>query len=136
MHERPRAESPSRDANLQPIELHPGATVLQSTARHSRLAGLERQRILVLKLDHRGDFLIGLPALEKLRATFPDGHIVLVCGSWNEVTARDVGVADEIRTYDYFPRIRRIGTAKRSKKSPFPTGMSWPVRHSDRSAGR
>ena len=44
-----------------------------------------------------------MPALEKLRATFPDGHIVLVCGSWNEVTARDVGVADEIRTYDYFP---------------------------------
>jgi ADP-heptose:LPS heptosyltransferase len=58
---------------------------------------------LLLKLDHRGDFLIGLPALEKLRATFPDGHITLVCGSWNTATARDLGVADEIRTYDYFP---------------------------------
>jgi len=62
-----------------------------------------RHRILLLKLDHRGDFLIGLPALEKLRATFPDGHITLVCGSWNTATARDLGVADEIRSYDYFP---------------------------------
>ena len=103
MHERPSAESPSRDASPQPVELRPGATVLQSAARNSRVVRPERQRILVLKLDHRGDFLIGLPALEKLRTTFPEAHIVLICGSWNEVTARDVGIADEIRTYDYFP---------------------------------
>lgn len=103
MHERPSAELPSRDASPQPVELRPGATVLQSAARNSRVVRPERQRILVLKLDHRGDFLIGLPALEKLRTTFPEAHIVLICGSWNEVTARDVGIADEIRTYDYFP---------------------------------
>ena len=103
MHERPHGESSSRDAGLQPVELRPGAAVLQGAAGNSRVARPGRQRILVLKLDHRGDFLIGLPALEKLRATFPQDRIVLVCGSWNEVTARDVGVADEIRTYDYFP---------------------------------
>src|SRR6266496_52261 len=60
------------------------------------------QRLLLLKLDHRGDFLIGLPALEKLRAIFPNCHITLICGSWNMVTASDLGVADEIRAYDYF----------------------------------
>src|SRR5438093_1034364 len=27
----------------------------------------EARRLLVLKLDHRGDFLIGLPALQRLR---------------------------------------------------------------------
>jgi ADP-heptose:LPS heptosyltransferase len=58
---------------------------------------------LLLKLDHRGDFLISLPALEKLRTTFPNSYITLVCGSWNEATVRALGVADEIRTYDYFP---------------------------------
>ena len=62
-----------------------------------------RPRILVLKLDHRGDFLIGLPALERLRAVFPDGHLTLVCGSWNVATARDLAVADDIRAYDFAP---------------------------------
>lgn len=62
-----------------------------------------RQRLLVLKLDHRGDLLIALPALEKLRAIFPNGHMTLVCGSWNAATARDLGIADEIRAFDYFP---------------------------------
>jgi len=103
MHERPRAESPSRDASVPVVERHPEATALQPAAEGSPVVLPERQRILVLKLDHRGDFLIGLPALEKLRATFPGGHIVLVCGSWNQETARAVGIADEIRTYDYFP---------------------------------
>jgi ADP-heptose:LPS heptosyltransferase len=60
-------------------------------------------RILVLKLDHLGDFLIGLPALIKLRATFPKAHVTLICGPWNVTTARSLGVADEIRAYEYFP---------------------------------
>lgn len=64
---------------------------------------LAQRQLLVLKLDHRGDFLIGLPALEQLRIAFPNDHITLVCGSWNANTARDLGVADEIRAYNYFP---------------------------------
>jgi len=66
---------------------------------------MERPRILVLKLDHRGDFLIGLPALERLRAAFPNAHLTLVCGSWNIATARDLGAADELRAYDFFPEV-------------------------------
>jgi ADP-heptose:LPS heptosyltransferase len=60
-------------------------------------------RILVLKLDHLGDFLISLPALTGLRAIFPKGHITLICGPWNITTARELGVVDEIRSYEYFP---------------------------------
>lgn len=63
----------------------------------------ERPRILVVKLDHRGDFLIGLPALERLRFAFPDSHLTLVCGSWNITTAQNLGIADELRGYDFFP---------------------------------
>lgn len=62
-----------------------------------------RRRLLVLKLDHYGDFLIGLPALKKLRKIFPSDHITLVCGSWNVELARRVAVADEVRAYDFFP---------------------------------
>src|SRR5262249_52323943 len=66
-------------------------------------ASLSAPRILVLKLDHLGDFLIGLPALAKLRATFPRAHMMLICGPWNVATARALNVADEIRAYEYFP---------------------------------
>ena len=38
-------------------------------------------RIIVFKLDHFGDFIIGLPSLHRLRRLFADGHITLVCGS-------------------------------------------------------
>jgi ADP-heptose:LPS heptosyltransferase len=61
------------------------------------------RKILVLKLDHRGDFLIGLPALERLRTVFPNDHITLICGSWNADTARRLGITNDIRAYDYFP---------------------------------
>jgi len=61
------------------------------------------RKLMVLKLDHRGDFLIGLPALEQLRAAFPNDQITLICGSWNEDTARGLGITEDIRTYNYFP---------------------------------
>jgi ADP-heptose:LPS heptosyltransferase len=65
--------------------------------------GRGSRRLLVLKLDHYGDFLIGLPALKRLREAFPGDHITLVCGSWNAELARRLGVADEVRAYDFFP---------------------------------
>ena len=94
---------PSRTAGNHRVELCSEPTGARLALYDFRLDRSSRRRVLVLKLDHRGDFLIGLPALEKLRATFADDHITLVCGSWNAATARDLAVADEIRTYDYFP---------------------------------
>ena len=61
-------------------------------------------RILVMKLDHLGDFIIGLPSLGRLREAFPTAFIRLVVGSWNRVTAEATGLVDEVRTYDYFPQ--------------------------------
>jgi ADP-heptose:LPS heptosyltransferase/SAM-dependent methyltransferase len=64
-----------------------------------------RPRILALKLDHLGDFVIGLPALRRLREAFPDAHIRLVVGSWNRAQAAASGLADDVVGYDYFPQI-------------------------------
>jgi ADP-heptose:LPS heptosyltransferase len=97
----PPAASHRQSAANHPALLCSGTAGAQSALHNFRVD--RPRRLLLLKLDHRGDFLIGLPALEKLRATFPDSHITLVCGSWNTTIARDLGVADEIRTYDYFP---------------------------------
>lgn len=63
-----------------------------------------RRRILALKLDHLGDFIMGLPALEALRSAFPDSEITLVVGSWNLDLAQSVGVADQVLAFDVFPR--------------------------------
>jgi len=70
---------------------------------HFAFEGRRCRRLLVLKLDHYGDFLIGLPALKRLREGFPGDHITLVCGSWNVELARRLGIADEVRAYDFFP---------------------------------
>jgi ADP-heptose:LPS heptosyltransferase len=70
---------------------------------HFAFEGRRGRRLLVLKLDHYGDFLIGLPALKRLREAFPADHITLVCGSWNAALAQRFGIADEVRGYDFFP---------------------------------
>jgi ADP-heptose:LPS heptosyltransferase len=70
---------------------------------HFAVGNRKCRRLLVLKLDHYGDFLIGLPALRRLRQLFSAAHITLVCGSWNVELARRVGVADDVVAYDFFP---------------------------------
>jgi ADP-heptose:LPS heptosyltransferase/SAM-dependent methyltransferase len=61
-------------------------------------------RILVLKLDHLGDFLIGIPSLRRLRQAFPASFIRLIVGSWNRAAAEATGLVDEVATYDFFPQ--------------------------------
>jgi hypothetical protein len=63
-----------------------------------------RRRILILKLDHIGDFIMGLPALERARTTFADAEITLVVGSWNVEMANGLAIADRVLSFDAFPR--------------------------------
>ncbi len=62
------------------------------------------RRILILKPDHLGDFIMGVSALERARTLFRDAEITLVVGSWNVDMARSLGVADRIIPFDVFPR--------------------------------
>jgi ADP-heptose:LPS heptosyltransferase/glycosyltransferase involved in cell wall biosynthesis len=62
-----------------------------------------RRRLLVMKLDHIGDFVMALPALQKLRSAFSTGHITFLCGPWNVDFARAAGIADEVRNYRFYP---------------------------------
>lgn len=74
---------------------------------HTRIeaaAPVPVQRILALKLDHLGDFIMGIPAIERLRTAFPAAEITLVVASWNEGLARSLGVADHVLLFDAFPR--------------------------------
>ena len=62
----------------------------------------KRIRILVTKLDHNGDFVLGLPAMMKLRKRYPDAQIDVVVGSWNHEAVKFLGLFDNIFTLDYF----------------------------------
>jgi hypothetical protein len=61
------------------------------------------ERIIVLKLDHRGDFLMAEDAMRGLRASFPSTFMTLACGSWNVNEAKAQGLFDEVLSFDYFP---------------------------------
>ncbi len=70
-----------------------------------------------MKLDHLGDFVMGLPAFEALRNYFPNDEITLVCGSWNKIMAEETGLFDRVVTHDYFPRNARNWN-RRSPEGP------------------
>lgn len=91
---------PTRDAALGPTPS--GALPVKTFDFGTSLPA--NPRLLVLKLDHLGDFIIGLPSLGRLREAFPGAFIRLVTASWNRVTAEATGLADEVVTYDYFPQ--------------------------------
>jgi glycosyltransferase involved in cell wall biosynthesis/ADP-heptose:LPS heptosyltransferase len=62
-------------------------------------------RILVLKLDHRGDFLLAVPAITKLKARYPYAMIDIVVGSWNLPIAKELKLFDNIYVLDYFRKV-------------------------------
>ena len=63
------------------------------------------KRVLILKLDHRGDFIMAYPAFEALRRLLPSAHLTLACGPWVEAEARQSGMFDALITADFFPEI-------------------------------
>lgn len=58
--------------------------------------------ILLIKLDHLGDFLLAIPAIAKLKANFPNAKIDILVGSWCLDLAKRLQVFDRIYTYDFF----------------------------------
>lgn len=59
-------------------------------------------RILVLKLDHLGDFFLSLPALQALQEKMGPCEIDLLVGSWNLSMAKRVPGIHQIFTFDFF----------------------------------
>ncbi len=58
--------------------------------------------ILVIKVDHIGDFILSLEALAVLRDAFPNVQLDLLCAPWNEHLARSLGLFDNIHTLAFF----------------------------------
>ena len=97
----------SATAALQAIkgrfsERQPRDPSRQAVVMRTRQFTPRRLRILVLKLDHNGDFLLAVPAFAKLRARYPDAQIDVVIGSWNRAAAEATDFFTNIYTLDYF----------------------------------
>ncbi len=58
--------------------------------------------ILIVKLDHMGDFILSIPAISKIRARYPYAKLDVVVGSWNVEIAESLKFFEEIFIFDFF----------------------------------
>ena len=62
----------------------------------------EIRRILVLKLDHLGDFVTAFPALRRLRMHFPNAALVVLAATPSRAWAKLEPVIDRMISFDFF----------------------------------
>lgn len=60
------------------------------------------QRILLIKADAIGDFVLSLDAMLELRQAFPEAHITLACGPWNVSMAKSLDLFNDIHVVNFF----------------------------------
>jgi len=91
----------------------------------------ERPRILVLKLDHIGDFVLAMRAFLELRTAWPNALITLICGPWNCRLAQRAEIFDRVIDYSFFPESasdnQRPTAALYSKFAKFDVGGPYDI---------
>jgi ADP-heptose:LPS heptosyltransferase len=91
--------------------------------------GTEPRRILLLRLERIGDFLMSLGAIRAVRAHAPDAVIDLVVGSWNAELAQLVPGIDRVEVLDT-PWLAR-GGARVSRTRMWLRTQCWRSQHYD-----
>ena len=56
--------------------------------------------ILIVKLDHIGDFILSIDSVLLLKESFPEANFSLLCASWNTSIAKATGLFNEVYTCD------------------------------------
>lgn len=62
----------------------------------------KRKKILIIRLDHIGDFILSLPAIKLLKKKYENSFITVLVGSWNKPIAERVREIDEVLTFNFF----------------------------------
>lgn len=66
-------------------------------------SNMERKlQILLIKLDHRGDFVLSIPAIMKLKEKFKNVDIDIVVGDWNVSLAKQLNVFRDVYIYNFY----------------------------------
>jgi ADP-heptose:LPS heptosyltransferase/GT2 family glycosyltransferase len=89
----------SRDSDNYAVDDEP---VQLFYAGHPLFRGDDIRRILVLKLDHIGDFIASAPALQRLRSHFPNADLYLLAPPANGVLASLVPGIKEVINFEFF----------------------------------
>ncbi len=92
------AAAPTRPSRLLPVDKKAPAPV-RIVAPDPR--GVNS--VIVMKLDHRGDFMMAMEAFKILRNAFDQAEMTLICGSWNAAEAERTGYFEHIIPFDFFP---------------------------------
>lgn len=82
-----------------------GFPKLWSAVAESYTAYLDRpeiRSIVLVKVDHIGDFALALEAFFVIRRAFPSSSLTLLCGPWNVALARSLNIFDRIEAIDFF----------------------------------
>ncbi len=74
--------------------------------------------ILIVKLDHLGDFLLSLDAVLVLREAFPQARFTLLCDPANKELAHGLGLFEAVHTMAFFSRRPGAATAPYSVRVP------------------
>jgi ADP-heptose:LPS heptosyltransferase/glycosyltransferase involved in cell wall biosynthesis len=59
-------------------------------------------RLLVMKLDHRGDLVLAGPAIQQLVNRFPGAEIDILVGSWNVAICKQIHDFNRVISLDFF----------------------------------
>jgi len=59
-------------------------------------------KVLVIKLDHRGDFIMSLPAISRITERLKLVELDIVVGSWNREMAESLNIFKNIYVFDFF----------------------------------
>src|SRR6185312_6536992 len=78
-------------------------------AGHPLFSVDEVKRILVVKLDHIGDFVTGLPAIRRLKAMFPHASITVLAGRAAHAFADVEPTIDEFIEFEFFHARSQLG---------------------------
>ncbi len=74
------------------------------------------KKILIVKLDHIGDVILGLPAIARLRKKFPSARITVLSGPWaREILLMTPGI-DEVVSIEFFNERSEKGLNDLSEK--------------------
>lgn len=73
---------------------------LSGLRARSRTAVESPRTVLLVRLDHIGDYVMTLPAIALLRRTWPEARLVALVGSWCADLARLTPALDEVIVHD------------------------------------
>jgi ADP-heptose:LPS heptosyltransferase/GT2 family glycosyltransferase len=84
-------------------------------AAHPLFEPDEIRRILVVKLDHIGDFVTALPAIRRLKAVFPLASVTVLAGRHARGFAKMEPAIDALIEFDFFHARSQLGEKTLSK---------------------